>query len=350
MAPKKVAQVEKAAEKASKVNKRKAAAVEDAPAPVVPDGDAVSKGDGDKVDRAACSGMLTLLKYRSDPEKNRKGTLLSESQKALEVYKALPDGKKPQFIRDYEANKKSGNMNFVNTYKETVENVKEDTNTLLDQMLNRAQILRANGLDPKDYNDAKQEKLLEHLLSEAEAKFEYSRTVNENKDLPELSKYRYIVDQGRKIEKKRKETDSFNINGTVSGKALENMMSGSSASGEAVVKVENPLSPKLKEIMTALKSAKSLLEKKYNEGSDLYATCVGVKEHEEKTAVKQYAPALKLVNTFIDELRLFIAVMDKVKVPDVLQSHVDDAEKKKALAVVHVDSFKEKTRHLKAVL
>jgi hypothetical protein len=303
----------------------------------------------DKIDRGQCSAMLTLLKYRSDPEKNKKGHLLTESQRALEVYKGLPDGKKPAFIKDYELNKKSGNMNFVNTYVEMVENVKEETTTLLDNMMNMAQILRANGLEPKDYDHGKQEQLLEHLLSESEKKFEYKRTVEENDAFPELSKYRYVVDQGQKLEKKRREVDSFNITGDVDKKALENMLSAGSST-DCVIKIENPLSPKLKELVAALKSAKALLERRYNEGSDLYATCVGVDEHMEKKAVQEFGPTLKLVNKFIDELRLFIAKMDKIKVPDVLQSDVDEAEKKKALASVHVDSFKEKTRYLKAVL
>lgn len=304
----------------------------------------------ERINRGQCSAMLTLLKYRSDPDKNKKGLLLHESQKALQVYAQLPMGSKPNFIRDFELGKKTGNMSFVNTYSETIENSKVEVSTVSKQFLNGSQILRLNGLEPKDYNDAKQDKLLEHLLSEAESKFSYAREMEENKEFAELTKYKYWFDQGEKVEVRKKESDTFNIAGGVDKKALDNMVSAGSSGDKGIIKIENPLAPKLKDAMGALKSAKSLLEKKWNEGQDLLATTIGIPSQEEKTTVKDFPVALKVVNVFVDELRVFIAKMDKIKVPDVVQQNVDEAEKKKALAMIHLDSYKEKLRNLKLVL
>ena len=67
---------------------------------------AAAPAEGAKVpkvnlDRGAVSGMLTQLKYAANPESNKKGTFLFESQKALAAYRAMPDGQKPAFLKEY---------------------------------------------------------------------------------------------------------------------------------------------------------------------------------------------------------------------------------------------------------
>ena len=55
-----------------------------------------SKGEG--MDPTAVSRMLGLLKYRSDPDKNKKGQDMEEAKIGLEVYSTLNSNEKKRFL------------------------------------------------------------------------------------------------------------------------------------------------------------------------------------------------------------------------------------------------------------
>ena len=59
-----------------------------------------SKGEG--MDPTAVSRMLGLLKYRSDPDKNKKGQDMEEAKVGLEVYNTLTWQEKNKFLDEFE--------------------------------------------------------------------------------------------------------------------------------------------------------------------------------------------------------------------------------------------------------
>ena len=72
-----------------------------------------SKGEG--MDPTAVSRMLGLLKYRSDPDKNKKGQDMEEAKIGLEVYSNLTSSEKKKFLDEFEKSgrgKNKGSLGF----------------------------------------------------------------------------------------------------------------------------------------------------------------------------------------------------------------------------------------------
>lgn len=77
-----------------------------------------AKGEG--MDPAAVSRMLGLLKYRSNPETNKKGEDIEEAKQGLEIYQGLAASEKKQFLEEFETQgrgKKKGSLGFVLSYR-----------------------------------------------------------------------------------------------------------------------------------------------------------------------------------------------------------------------------------------
>ena len=71
------------------------------------------KGEG--MDPTAVSRMLGLLKYRSDPDKNKKGQDMEEAKIGLEVYSNLTSSEKKKFLDEFEKSgrgKNKGSLGF----------------------------------------------------------------------------------------------------------------------------------------------------------------------------------------------------------------------------------------------
>jgi hypothetical protein len=319
-------------------------------AEVAPAAVAAPEGKAPKValDRGAVSGMLTQLKYAASEASNKKGTFLIESQQALAAYRALSDGQKPAFLKDYQEGRVKGSMIWVNGYSEKVENVASTSSSEGNNMLNRNQILKLNGFEPHTLKEDKMSVLLEGLLVEAETKFGYVRAT-EPHAIPELARYLYKWDNGSVRAQTRNEIDSLETKGDVVGKALQDMISSASGSSKCVVKFEHPEYQKLKGALPALRSGKKVLENKVSEMDDIMAAAYGA-ENMEKTAWKEADMAKAVLKRFVDDLRYMIPKLEKIAPADVTENDVLDAEKVKLLASTHLDGIKEKIRKLKAVL
>ena len=73
-----------------------------------------SKGEG--MDPTAVSRMLGLLKYRSDPDKNKKGQDMEEAKIGLEIYITLTSIEKKRFFDEFELSgggKRKGSLGFA---------------------------------------------------------------------------------------------------------------------------------------------------------------------------------------------------------------------------------------------
>ena len=229
--------------------------------------------------------MLTQLKYAANPESNKKGTFLFESQKALAAYRAMPDGQKPAFLKEYQEGRSKGSMGWVSGYEEKVENIQSTSTSEGRNMLNRNQILKMNGFEPHTLKEDKIMVLLEGLLEESETKFGYNRDT-EPHALPELVRYLYKWDNGSVKAKTKNDIDSLETKGDLSGKVLQDMFAGSSGSSGPVIKIEFPQHQKLRSALQPLRSAKKALENKVNEIDDIIAAA-STAENLEKIAWKE---------------------------------------------------------------
>ena len=76
----------------------------------------------------AISRMLGLLKYRADPERNKKGQDMEEAKIGLEVYSTLTSNEKKRFLDEFELSgrgKRKGSLGFALSYKKSI----SDTHT-----------------------------------------------------------------------------------------------------------------------------------------------------------------------------------------------------------------------------
>ena len=111
---------------------------------------------GAAMDPTAVSRMLGLLKYRSDPDKNKKGQDMEEAKIGLEVYSTLTSNEKKRFLDEFELSgrgKRKGSLGFALSYKKSI----SDTNTRelssVEDFYTMPQIVDFNGLRWGDYDE-----------------------------------------------------------------------------------------------------------------------------------------------------------------------------------------------------
>jgi hypothetical protein len=69
------------------------------------------------MDRGALSRMLGIMKYRSDPMKNKKGDGMADAKLGLATYLTLSPSEKASFLKTYEQKGKS--LKWVHEFVET---------------------------------------------------------------------------------------------------------------------------------------------------------------------------------------------------------------------------------------
>ena len=120
-------------------------------------------------DTGKTTRMINFLRYRSDPELNKKGVDLKEASDALNVYKSLDANEKRRFVEEFSQsglNKKSGNWKWITGYKKTLNKELSDTTTVVEQWLTAPQIFKLVGLDYADFEPEKAAELLEVMLKD----------------------------------------------------------------------------------------------------------------------------------------------------------------------------------------
>ena len=86
------------------------------------------------MDPTAVSRMLGLLKYRSDPDNNKKGQDMDEAKIGLEVYSTLTSNEKKRFLDEFELSgrgKRKGSLGFALSYKKSISDTCTPESSLL---------------------------------------------------------------------------------------------------------------------------------------------------------------------------------------------------------------------------
>ena len=239
--------------------------------------------------RAECSRMLTFLKYRAGT-KGEDG-----AQKALQYYANLPDEKKAEFVTNFDSTGKDAKKNigeWLTKYDE--KNVTRDKVEVasLEKDMNRHEILKINGLDPVSIGDeAAQIAVVETLVQDSEAKFDYKATFTKHPTLRLLDTWFYVFSRGVARTHVTEDSKTLELNREVSQNALKNASSsGASSSKDIQIKIESPELKKCKDLLDVVRSGEKLIVKHL-------ATFAGLKAQAESKGEQAKHKVIEIVAT-----------------------------------------------------
>ena len=165
----------------------------------------------------------------------------------------------------------------------------------------RPKILEMNGLRWTDYAPEKQQELLEALLEESAATYNFQRATKDHA-IPELVRYFYKEQESTTTAATNKDARTFHIHADMDSSQM------SKASKDQVeIKIENP---KKQEFATALKTANQgikRLERLYNDAQKLSAQLQASLPEKHKEFQKQ----LDTFSSFFTQFRLVTAAAEK---------------------------------------
>ena len=129
------------------------------------------------MDPTAVSRMLGLLKYRSDPDKNKKGQDMEEARIGLEVYNTLTWQEKNKFLDEFELagrGKKKGSLAFALSYKKTISDTSTKEISSVEDFYTMPQIMDFNGLRWGDYDEKDAVVIAKQFIADNKAEFPHS--------------------------------------------------------------------------------------------------------------------------------------------------------------------------------
>ena len=287
-----------------------------------------SKGEG--MDPTAVSRMLGLLKYRSDPDKNKKGQDMEEAKIGLEVYSTLTSTEKKRFLDEFELSgrgKRKGSLGFALSYKKSISDTHTHTRELssVEDFYTMPQILDFNGLRWGDYDEKEAVVIAKQLIADNKQEFGHSEKDKIQPKLHILSKFFYVKSGGmtkrRKIEKiemitneteTEKEIVKLGMEGKLSIENDDTTGASSSTDVKSNVKEEVPGKTSFLNKIGLLRAALLQLNKLSSSGGALQAKfAVAARADTALTAKhKDLEKAMGALNKFKDGVQLKIAELE----------------------------------------
>lgn len=174
--------------------------------------------------------------------------------------------------------------------------------------------MRMNDFDEKNLSDTKAEAIFEGLLQESETRFSFERLVEQNVNVPELSRYRYIFFSGRHFSEGKDETKTVELDyGEINADGSKALTEGKAA-GNLACKVEFLLHVKLLDQAKNLRTVKKSIEGQLNQVLELQVQI----EHKAKSdaaflgKVKECETKVKELTTFVGATRTAIVEAEAV--------------------------------------
>jgi len=171
--------------------------------------------------KEAIQGVINVLKYRADPNKNKKGKDLEESHKLLEHYRGIQTTEdRANFIRKFQElgivklHDKLGLQDQAEDYDDKQEKVNVHHR-------NWRYIFKAEGLDPKDYDGGEAEggdldEMLNKLLDRNAKENGYTKGMKEGDDKEtdrDLVRWLYVDNKGTDFSKGHRNSQTFKKKG-----------------------------------------------------------------------------------------------------------------------------------------
>ena len=223
------------------------------------------------MDPKSVSKMINFLKYRADPDKNKKGEGQAEAKAALSLYEGMGNAEKASFLTAFmESNPgKTKNWKFVTSYSKTVSVQEGDSVGVVSDFMMGPKILELNGLKWSDHGEQAPE-LLKEILADNAQEHGYEPQGKIHPSIPLLSKYFYVHSTGRaqhktvhKEEELKAETNDKN---SILA-SLESSGTGSSSSSAVEIKKERPGWQAFQHQLTLMKAAIGQLQRAVSQGS-----------------------------------------------------------------------------------
>ena len=287
-----------------------------------------SKGEG--MDPNAVSRMLGLLKYRSDPDKNKKGQDMEEARIGLEVYSTLAWQEKKKFLDEFELagrGKKKGSLAFALSYKKTISDTSTKEISSVEDFYTQPQIMDFNGLRWGDYDEKDAVKIAKQLIEDNKQEFGHSEEDKIHPKLQILSKFFYARSGGlrkrRKIEKSEEITKEIENEKEIVKLGMEGKLSienddptgaSSSTDVKSNVKEEVPGKASFLNKIGLLRAALLQLNRLSSSGGALQAKfAVAARADTALTAKhKDLEKAMGAMNKFKDHVQLMIAELESL--------------------------------------
>ena len=318
------------------------------------------KDKSGKMDPKEVTKMLNFLRYRGDPEKNKKQDGLNEAQEALKTYEGLGNDAKASFLSSFQlANPgKTKNWNFVTSYSKTVVADDSDSVGQLSDFFTGPKILELNGLRWGDFTPEEADKVLQELLRENVEQHGYQPQSSPNDRMPILSKYFYIHSTGRQQTKtvsnkeqwEKKTTDKDIVMATLTDSTSS---SSSGSGGGAQVKVENPKYAQFKEKLGLLQGSGTSLMKCEQQGDVLLSKfqVAGRNDAALKIKHEQLSKMMGTLKDFTAGVLLKVAEMEKIKENDKdMDKYLLDMTATLDTATHHIGGYREMYKRHNAML
>ena len=284
------------------------------------------KGEG--MDPTAVSRMLGLLKYRSDPCKNKKGQDMEEAKIGLEVYSTLTSNEKKKFLDEFEQagrGKRKGSLGFALSYQKTISDTNTKEISSVEDFYTMPQIMDFNGLRWGDYDEKDAVAIAKQIIADNKQEFGHSEDDKIHPKLHILSKFFYVKSGGmtkrRKIEKiemitketeNEKEIVKLGMEGKLSIENDDPTGASSSTDVKSNVKEEVPGKASFLNKIGLLRAALLQLNKLSSSGGALQAKfAVAARADTALTAKhKELEKAMGALNKFKDGVQLKIAELE----------------------------------------
>ena len=303
-----------------------------------------AKGDG--MDPAAVSRMLGLLKYRANPDTNKKGQDMDDAKAGLELYQGLAAAEKKQFLQEFESNgrgKKKGSLGFVLSYKKKFSQEHTQEVATEENFFTLAQILEMNGLRWGDFKKEQAIAIGLQLVEDNKEEFGHDGSVKKHAKMDFLDKYYYIKQGGlvkkRKLSNKEELSKLSEKSGEIAKLGLEGNLSlqdiggcgesSGSATGGPVVKQEHAGQDKFVAKVALLKVAVAGMQKLSLQGNTLQKRFAVVGRTDEAMKIKgsELQTKMKGFDEFLDKCATKLIENEEVgdnfeniDIPDEIQS------------------------------
>jgi hypothetical protein len=261
----------------------------------------------------------------------------------------LPNEKKDSFIKLFEKNK--GNLNWVHDFKEKNTSFNKVENTTEENFLNRNQIFRLNGFDPRDFKDDEAaNRMLMLLIKQSEELNGYTSTTKEHATEPLLNLYFYIHNKG--LKKSSGSEDAQTLEGSVQvSKQLAKNIASIADADVVVVKYENEHVLKVKELSQALTSGKVVLKKLLDHAADFLADLKAKRDSNTFAIRAEVELALTEAHEFLADLRDKVAMAQVAELqPEEAKTLAEAMQLLVQKALVHTEGMKLKNRQMKTFL
>ncbi len=309
------------------------------------------------MDRDELSKVLNTLKYHASSNSKSSAEFKSQARAALDAYQALPADSKSSFLTKFTQNRKD--LSWVKSFQSSHGETNKKVDSHFEGWVNRHQLLKMNGFNPTDFAPKDLDALVQDILKLAADQFKYEPKVAEHPN-PLLVQDEYKMIQGKNV--KHTTFDNTTLKDDINGdaprffrsilQALGDGASGSSSTDPSAVKVQSPELVKIRAKQVLLKSGKTSLGKRLNEGRDISAD-LAIKQAKNPALgvhIVELKRALDEMETFLARLRVLVAHIDAMDEGSPTEGVFSNIEDHETTMNAHLDGSKLMYKRLRALL